>query len=57
MLRHPLSRARFGRTAMDLLIVQVEVSADLSGTQFTTVSGLVFNVFCSFTAQTTSSWV
>ena len=54
MLRPLLARACFALTALAVLIaliVQVVVSAGLKSTQFSTVSSLVFNVFCYFTVQ------
>lgn len=49
-----MARALFAATALAVfigLVIQVHVSANLKGTQFTSVSGLVFNVFCYFTVQ------
>ncbi len=54
MLRPLLARAWFALTALSVLIgliIQVDVSAGLTGTQFTSVGSLVFNVFCYFTVQ------
>ena len=54
MLRPLLARAWFALTALSVLIgliIQVDVSAGLKGTQFTSVGSLVFNVFCYFTVQ------
>jgi len=52
--RQRIARALFAVTALAVLvglIVQVQVSAGLKGTQFTSTSSLVFNVFCYFTVQ------
>ncbi|MGI8697647.1 MAG: Pr6Pr family membrane protein [Mycobacteriales bacterium] len=54
MTRQRIARALFAVTALAVLvglIVQVQVSAGLKGTQFTSTSSLVFNVFCYFTVQ------
>lgn len=54
MNRPLLARTWFGLTALAVLVglvVQVSVSARLKGTQFTTTTGLVVNVFCYFTVQ------
>jgi len=52
--RQRIARALFAVTALAVLvglIVQVQVSAGLKGTQFTSTSSLVFNVFCYFAVQ------
>ena len=54
MPRQLPARLAFGATALAVLVglvVQVSVSAQLKGTQFTSTASLVFNVFCYFTVQ------
>jgi hypothetical protein len=52
--RDRLARAFFGLTALAVLVgmvVQLYVSAGLTGSQFTTVGARIVNVFCYFTIQ------
>lgn len=54
MDRDRLARAFFGLTAFAVLagmVVQLYVSAGLTGTQFTSVGARIVNVFCYFTIQ------
>ncbi len=52
--RPPIARAFFAATALAVLlglIVQLDVSAHLTGTRFTSLGSRLFNVFCYFTVQ------
>ncbi len=54
MTHQRIARALFATTALAVLVglvVQIYVSANLKGTQFTSVPSLIFNVFCYFTVQ------
>ncbi len=49
-----MARILFAATALAVfagLAIQVQVSATMTGTRFTSVGALVFNVFCYFTVQ------